>query len=261
MKNRMKCIGMMPVLAGMLVATTGMETVASTEASDAWEFGATLYGWFPNIDGTATAPSGGSDDISVDINEILENLEFTAMGVFELRKNRWGLVTDLIYMDVSDSKSVSEAGGYANVGLELTSWIWSLAASYRVVDEPALALDVIAGTRYLDIEEKVNWNQNIDPMLPPVGEVELDLANWDAIIGLRGRYAFGSEKSFFVPFEIDAGTGDSDFTAQAVAGLGYTFGAWDISAVWRYLYYDFASDEPIEDLSFNGPAVGLGYRW
>jgi hypothetical protein len=32
-------------------------------------------------------------------------------------------------------------------------------------------------------------------------------------------------------------------------------------AVWRYLDYDFGSDKKVESINFNGPAIGVAFRW
>jgi hypothetical protein len=32
-------------------------------------------------------------------------------------------------------------------------------------------------------------------------------------------------------------------------------------AAWRYLDYNFKSGKTIEGLNFNGPAVGVAFRW
>jgi hypothetical protein len=31
--------------------------------------------------------------------------------------------------------------------------------------------------------------------------------------------------------------------------------------LWRYLDYDFDDGEAIQDMNFNGPMIGVGYRW
>ena len=38
------------------------------------------------------------------------------------------------------------------------------------------------------------------------------------------------------------------------------FGWGDLGVAWRYLDYDL-SDGPIVALNFNGPAVGVIFRW
>lgn len=60
---------------------------------------------------------------------------------------------------------------------------------------------------------------------------------------------------------MDAGTGDSDLTWQAAAGLGYTFGWGDVAIIWRYLDYDLPSDAKVADMNFSGPEAGVIFRW
>ena len=64
-----------------------------------------------------------------------------------------------------------------------------------------------------------------------------------------------------MPYYFDIGAGDCDLTWQAELGLTYSFGWGDLGVAWRYLDYDLKSDGPIEELNFNGPAVGAIFRW
>jgi len=255
--------------------STGAFAQQSHNESDSWQFGASIYGWFPDISGQTVFTHSGGGDFEVDIENILENLEFTLMGVFDVRKGRWGLLTDLIYMDVGGSESGTReitigerelpANASANVNLDLKSWVWTLVGYYRALDQAGKTLDVVLGTRLLDVEQEVDWqvtgNVGEVPIPDRTGNVNTSLSNWDAILGVRGRFAFGAQQSWFIPYYFDLGAGESDFTWQGIAGLGYAFKWCEITAIWRYLYYDLPSDKPIKDMNFNGPAVGLTFRW
>jgi hypothetical protein len=83
----------------------------------------------------------------------------------------------------------------------------------------------------------------------------------DAIVGLRGRATFGNERSWYIPYYVDIGTGDSNLTWQGMVGLGYSFDSVDIVGVWRYLEYNLGSGTPIESINFNGPALGITFRF
>jgi len=48
---------------------------------------------------------------------------------------------------------------------------------------------------------------------------------------------------------------------QAAAGLGYSLDSGDVVGLWRYLRYNLKSDQPVRDLSFNGPMTGVTFRW
>ena len=84
---------------------------------------------------------------------------------------------------------------------------------------------------------------------------------WDGIIGVRGRYAFGENRAWFIPFYLDVGTGESDVTWQGAAGIGYTFSWGSAVAMWRYLDYQFKSGQAIESMNFSGPMLGATFRW
>jgi hypothetical protein len=197
------------------------------------------------------------------------------MGVVDVRKGNWGVLTDVIYMDVGGSESgtrEASIGGRqipvsaaADVNLEIESWIWTIAGYYRAVARKGWTLDLLGGARYLDVKQSVNWNisGNVGSIPAPgrAGAATETLSNWDGILGLRGRYAFGAQKNWFIPYYLDLGTGDADFTWQGIAGMGYAFKWCEVTAVWRYLYYDLSSDKPIRDINFSGPAAGITFRW
>jgi len=264
------------ILMITLLASTGALAQQPESESESWQFGVSIYGWFPDITGTtAFEPSGGSGEFEIDIEDVLKNLEFVLMGTFDVRKGRWGILTDAIYMDVGDSETGTREASIgrrdlpvnatADVDLDLQSLIWTIAGYYRAVDRPGLTLDVLLGARYLDVEQKVEWDitGNVGPIAVPdrTGKVKESLSNWDALIGVRGRFAFGAKKTWFVPYYLDVGAGDSDLTWQGIAGIGYAFRWCEVAAVWRYLYYDLPSSKAIEDMSFSGPEIGVTFRW
>ena len=58
---------------------------------------------------------------------------------------------------------------------------------------------------------------------------------------------------------LDIGTGESDLTWQALAGIGYRFKRFDVHAVYRYLSWDFDDNPALDELDISGPAVGLRF--
>jgi hypothetical protein len=256
-----------------VLATLAASTAEAAE--DGWQFGASIYGWFPDISGK-TAFSDETDDgeFEIDVKDILENLEFTLQGGFDARKGRWGVATDLIYMSVGNSQRSSQEGtlggtqipvdASARVELDMKSWIWTTAGYYRFVDADNHSFDLLAGFRYIDVEQKLDWSfsGNIGdiPLPGREGSGKAKLSNWDFVVGLRGRYGFGSS-AWYIPYYLDIGTGDSDFTWQAAAGLGYAFNWGEIVGVWRVLDYELDSGSAIAEMEFSGPAIGATFRW
>ena len=263
-------------LRALLLSAVLLPAAAPADEGDPWVFGASINGWFPDIAGRTAFPSGpGGGDFTVDVKDIIENLEFTLQGSFDARKGSWGIFTDLIYMDVGTSNqnlrqgtiggSQIPASVTASVHLDMKSLIWSAAGYYRMVDRDGAYFDVLAGLRYADVEQTLSWSLtgNIGQLPLPgregSGTVSPDY--WDFIVGLRGRGVLGQDGKWFIPYYADIGGGDSDVTVQAFGGIGYAFSWGEVVAAWRYLEYDLPSGGPIREMDFSGPLVGVGFRW
>jgi hypothetical protein len=197
------------------------------------------------------------------------------MGTFDVHNGRWGAFTDLMYLDVSGSKSASRdftiggqqipANTTANLGWGIEGVIWTLAGQYRVASGAGLTMDLLAGARLADLDQEASWDitGGLGPLAPPArtGRGEAEVSQWDGIVGLKGRYTFAQAPKWSLPFYVDVGTGDSDLTWQIVAGVSHAFSWGDVGAGWRYLEYDMKSGRPIKDLNFSGAMVGATFRW
>ena len=261
-----------------IVATIPAVSLAAESPSDDWQWAVTIYGWLPDITGDThfpAAPGGPTDGPSIDISggDILDALKFAFLSALEVRKGRWGVATDVIYLDMGATKSNTRnlsVGGNdlpasvtANADLDITSWVWTTVGTYRVIDQPAHSLELLAGARLLDVTQTLTWHFDGDigslPLPGRDGKSEVGDDLWDGIIGVRGRINFGTNRTWFVPYYLDVGTGDSDSTLQAMAGVGYVFSWGEIKAGWRYLDYDL--EAPIESLTTSGPQIGATFRF
>ena len=243
--------------------------------ADELEWGASIYAWFPSVSGQTAFPTGTGTSVSVDADTILENLKFTFMGTLEVQKGPWGVWTDVIYMNLGNSKSATRdfslsqrvvpADVSADLDYDLKAWLWTIAGTYSLVKKPEYSLQALLGARMVDAKQSLdfNFNGNIAALGLPTrsGSAEVTLTNWDAVIGVKGRASFGDGLKWFVPYYLDVGTGQSKLTWQGILGVGYAFNWGSVVAAWRYLDYEFKSGSSIEDISFNGPAIGLIFRW
>jgi hypothetical protein len=248
---------------------------AAQPRPDDWQFRAMIYGYFPDISGSTTFPAGSGNVISTNGNNIFDHLKFAFMGSFEAQKGRWGAFTDVMYLDIGSSKSGTRnlsIGGVdlpasvtANLHEDLKGTVWTLAGNYRVLATPETAFDAFAGARLLSVKQKLGWefSANIGPIVGvgQEGSSDTKVDNWDAIVGVKGRYNFGPSREWFVPYYVDVGAGESDLTWQGVAGIGYAFKWGEIVAAYRYLDYNLKSGKRIESLNFSGPAIGVAFRW
>ena len=257
----------------LAIGLSGLAPVAAQAeaANDKWQWELGVYAWFPAIGGTTSFPSGASASIDVSAGDVLDALKMTFMGQIEARKGQWGVWSDLVYADLGGSQSGSRdftVGGRpvsatANLSLDLKSTVWTLAGIYNLSSTPENTTDLLFGARMLNLKETLDWSLSSSiPELPTrSGEARVDGTNWDAIVGLKGRYYFGGERKWFLPYYVDVGGGQSKLTWQVNAGVGYTFDWGSVFATWRYLDYDFKSGDALQSMSMSGALVGMAFQF
>src|SRR5512136_90947 len=161
--------GLTPVMIALCFVGALMPLRSQAEpATDQWQWRATLYLWLPSLGGeTSFPPSGEGPSIDVTADAILESLNFAFMGAFEGRKGPWGIATDVIYLDLGASKDATRDFGIgpnelpasvsADLRLDMTGWLWTLAGRYEALHRENFTMDVLAGARMLDLEENLRW--------------------------------------------------------------------------------------------------------
>lgn len=268
------------ILGGIVVASVLISTAATAgteENADGWQFVARIYGWVPSIDGSlrydAAGPGaslGGAVDgssVTVDAGDKLNALNMAFMGTFLVRKGDWSLITDLIYVDLSDDKNNAlrlphELGPGINVNtdLSLTAWVWKLAGGYRVYQTDPVSLNLILGARMLSIDTEADLRiQGPLRSDPPGRKLSKSATLWDGIVGVEGRIELSD--SWFMPYYLDIGTGDSSLTWLAMTGVGRAFNWGDLTLTYRHLSYDQSGDKLVQDLSLSGPELGVVFRF
>jgi hypothetical protein len=179
---------------------------------------------------------------------------------------------DAVYLDISQSDGGSETipilGGAVNVtrtvdtDITMKSWITTFGAGYNVVDNDRATLDLIGGARYfwIDVDVKLNLSRDGE-FLQTSRQVKVSESDhvWDGIVGVRGM--INLDKNWYMPYYADVGTGGSQSTWQAMAGVGYQFKWGDVVLAYRYLDYNFDSDFALDDMNISGPLLGARFRF
>ena len=265
--------------AALMPTVASAQTLPSNMPEAKWQYSATLYGYFPTIGGSTTfpgLPGNPSPSLSVDASTIIDNLKMVFMGSLDIHNGQWGLWNDVMYLNIGNSKSATRdfslingiipASATADLSLDMKSTLWTVAGEYRLYNiDPAWTNDLLFGARMLSMTNTLGYSFSgtigQHALAGRSGTVEVSDTFWDAIIGVKGKYAFGANREWFVPYYLDVGTGQSQLTWQAAAGVGYRFGWGELSAMWRYIDYNMKSGKPIESLNLNGPLVAATFRW
>jgi hypothetical protein len=269
------------LLAGALLAHTGIVCAEDTKKQDEWRFTLTPYIWLPSVSGSmkftppagtgsgtlAAAAASVSGDADVSSNDYLSNLQFAGMLSFEVAKGRWSILSDILYVDFSDSNrdaTIPGAGAgvkvYADTGLQ--AMIFEIAGAYSVYKGEQGNFDMLLGMRYAGIEGKVDLNAIGPDGRTYYPRIKESLNFYDPIVGFKGNFLL--TKNWFMPYYFDIGgfSVDSDLTMQAYAGIGYRFTDWfSMSLGYRYLYYDFGSTKLVEDITLHGGLLGFVFNF
>jgi len=222
---------------------------------------ATIYLWATAVD--QELQSGANADASR--KTVLENLDFALMGEVTHRNGAWLFGLEGFYAKLGKDGNASftvnsgepatptDIDAAASFNTETT--ILGGFAGYRLVETSQFDLYGTAGLRYtrFDTELTVDDLTNIQSYRFTTTENLTDVT-----AGVRGQYRFNENWS--LPFVADIGTGSSDLTWQAFAGVNYGWGRNVLTAGWRHMAWEIDGDY-LKDVSYDGPLLAYSYRF
>jgi hypothetical protein len=225
-----------------------------------WEFAVAAYLWAAGLDGDVAAFGAPAVEVDASFSDILDVLKFGAMGAAEIRNDRFGFFSELIYTKIGDKASTPFGVIADSVGLTNETLIVTGMLEYRVLDDAAASLDVMAGARIFAVSNEIDINDAV----PPPGDLSVsdDEAWVDPMIGVKGRAAL-SESFYLTAWGMIGGFGvSSDLGWDAFAGLGYEFNdRFSMVGGYRALGVDYTNDEFVFDVVQHGPIFGGVYRF
>jgi hypothetical protein len=269
------------VLLAAALCTAVADTSAAASEAQRWQFHVVPYLWFPAVDASAdvsipslrgaTGDELGPVSISTDVgpSDYLDKLDMAFMAMGEARRGPWSIYTDVLYTSFGSSETNLRrvTGPRANLDAEvsrkartsISTTAWTLVGGYRAVERPTFELDLLAGFRYLTMSSDLELTVlGENGRLARQRKVSLNQDLWDGIVGARGQILF-PQSDWFVPYYVDVGTGDSNWTWQAMLGVGYRFDWGEVTLAYRALGYELDANNM--DLTLHGPGLGFGFRW
>lgn len=226
----------------------------SNAAEGDWKYASELYLWGANID--IEAENGTNTEIR--FTDVVDDFELGLMASLYASKNHWTFNIDLVYLEIDDSVREPVQPGVVLNDLGVEAWIVTPWVSYQVLAYDKLTLEVLAGARYLwiDVDSKLDFS---DPNPPGTMSTSISDGSWDGIVGVRGKWHFSDR--WFATYHLDGGTGDSDSTFQALAGIGYQFSKLDVIFGYRYMDWSDTESDALEDFNLSGAIAGVKLRF
>ncbi len=225
---------------------------ASTASSDNdWHVGVTPYIWLAGVHG-AVGALGHEIGVHASFGNIFSYLNIGLMGEVEARKKRVLLITDVMWMRLSDEKGIPlNDVGIQSVDARAKQFLLTPGVGYRVVDKEKLKIDAIVGFRYWHLGESLEFTPSL------VGGVSAS-QNWvDALGGARIHIPLS--KKAMITIGGDAGGGGANSDYQVAGLLGYKISKKCIlQAGYRYLDVNYRSSRSfVYDTATSGLLLGL----
>jgi hypothetical protein len=239
---------------------------AAGDEPPGWEVVLTPYVWGVSMHGEIEA-QGVEADFSTGFHELLEHMNFAAMALAEVQRDRLVALVDFIYADLEDDDAgvgplrVDATASELIFDAKLGQRVWSQGASpwveaaRRGRRRPRVVLDLLAGTRY------VRFKNDIELAAAGASRNAEQSFDWvDVVFGFRASADLG--RSVRLGVRADAGGfgigSASDFTWSSLAVIHLRLAQrWALSAGYRVLYIDRRA----VDLWQHGPLIGLSYAF
>ncbi|MFG1378347.1 hypothetical protein [Xanthobacter autotrophicus] len=231
-----------------------------------WQFEAVLYGWATGINGNLGIRDLPAFPVDASFADILSHFDGAAMGSFLAKKDDWTLFADLVWSQLTASKSLDDGRG-TQFGLSQRLLIVSGAAGYRLpIGGPGFDLSATAGFRY----QRLTADTTLSSFGGIVSLAETDVKDWlDPVFGLALQYRI-TEKWFLNALADVGGFGlasSSKLTSQGLVSVGYNWTeTWSTAIGYRALYTDYESvTGPRSNFRYettlHGPFMSIAYHF
>ena len=260
------------VAAALIGSPVAAEDAAPPSAP--WELSLTPYLWALSMKGDVGVGQTEAD-VDASFSDILDNLNVAAMLVLELRKGRFGLLSDTIYSQLEDDA----ARGEDRIRIKATAnmLIQELAGTYRLgtwqladfaqAGPLSVTVDPYAGIRYTYLDTELTGSLD----LPDLGvddrrTTEADKHWVDPIVGLRTAWTLGERLSLILAGDAGGISANSQYSAQGVGLIGYRFGLFgqdnaNLVVGYRALHQKYQDGDGRSafdwDVTMHGPIAGL----
>jgi hypothetical protein len=235
--------------AALLACLAGsLPAGAQTTNDDRWKFRIAPYLMGASLSGT-TVVQGRPADVDVSASDIFENMDYGFMAMAVARKGNWGVLGDVVVVDLSVPVLMPPGEFQPTIGL------LSIQGLRRLND----SADLTFGMRWNHVNAVLDF--------PAIG-LELERSrDWvDPVVGVVLRTP--EEKRWHATLIADVGGFGvgSDFTWQVFPSAGVKLAKWaSLEFGWRFLATDYKTGDGADrfeyDILYQGPVVGVAFRF
>jgi hypothetical protein len=241
----------------LLLAIVASPAAAQPAAGSGWTLTVAPYFMGAAMNGT-TAMAGQEATIDMPFSEILDNLQFGAMGLVTATKGDWGLGGDAIWMSLGANGTAPGPAGRVTASVDMSQGAFAFYGLRRL--SPAAQLTFGGRVNYLSGTIRVN-----SPLA--VRSVDGSKTWLDPIVGLQLHTPENGRRWHAQVYTEIGGFGaGSTFTWQVfpTVGVSLSKGA-ALEFGYRWLDIDYESGENTTlfkyDVLTQGPVLGFRFRF
>ena len=223
-----------------------------------WQVSVSPYLWLPGVHGTVGAFDRDAN-VSVSPGELLSHFRFGLMGTADVRWKRLVLPLDVIWARFADDKALPGVLlGATSADVKVSMFVLTPKVGVRLLDEPKIKCDFLAGFRYWHLGQTLNFNPSILNLNFSASQ------NWvDPLVGGRIESPLSSKFVATVFGDVGGwGTG-SQLEYQVGGVLGYKIKETvTLQAGYRYLDVDYRGGgirQPVFDAHLSGVVLGVTF--
>jgi hypothetical protein len=248
------------VLIGSLsMSARAAEHSLNEEPDSGWEVSLAPYAFLPGINGNTQA-LGAANSVKVSLSPwdfaevLLDNLDFAFIGAAEARRDEFGVLFDVLHLQLSAGRVTPR--GFLRANMDLTQTMATAMGTYRVAETDMGHLDLMAGARLWNVDLGLKLFPAIGPMV-----ARNDGDTWiDPMVGVKGKHELGGPWSFSGWAMV--GGGASDISWDIYGALNYDVREnFSLLAGYRAIGIDYQSGGFVFDLVMAGPLLGAVWRF
>ena len=220
---------------------------------DRWRFSTVpLYFWAPVLDGEMSA-GPVTRPLFLKFADAVDNVGGAFSFHFEAARGRWGLLTDLDFLQLSTESTFTVAGRTIEGEFEVDNIIFELGGSFLINENRGFGL--VGGLRTYTASPKVEFRTADAEAVP----IDTSRTSPNAFVGFIFRPRINDRWAFFS--RADIGAGDADLTWSGVVGFDFRVASWgSLEFGYKALGIDVTSDDQTVneyDVTHYGPIVAF----
>ncbi|MCW8128048.1 hypothetical protein [Microbulbifer halophilus] len=252
---RRSIINVAIILAGLSVGAGNADAETVQADGKTWEFYVAPYLWGIALDGDISHKPY-SVKVDESFSDLWSDLDAGFMGAFEARRDRFSILVDGFYIDLTDDGEFKDLPLPFPVDLDVDNRTYTalLTATYRVAQSSSGFIDVLAGYRYWSLKTRLKVDTPIEGL-----QVSEDNSWHDAQFGVRGHVDL-TQRLYIEGMALTGAR--SDRTVDLAAFMGYEMN--DCTAImlgYRHVKIDYSESLYDFDAALRGTAIGFSYRF